>query len=101
MQPSGFDRVLAAMDQRPAPWIRVVVLIGAISCLALTMCHREQQAPRAPSNTTVPSTQVPTGGSAPAPRAADPAGSGASPQAGPAEPRPEYFPATKAPASLR
>lgn len=71
--------MLTRMD-RPRPIIRVCVLVAAIACLGLTMCHAEKTA------TTPQNVQPP----APTPQAQQPA-----------NPPPTYFPATKAAGPIR
>jgi hypothetical protein len=66
---------------RPGPVIRVVIVVGAVTCLGLAMCARSKPVPQAPAQV------QPGDASAPAD----------APQA--EEPR-EHFPATKAPPRL-
>jgi hypothetical protein len=72
---------------RPAPVIRVFVLVAAIVCLGLTMCHAEKKATTPPANQAQPMQAQPT--QAPAQ------------QAQPANPPPTYFPATKSAGPIR
>jgi hypothetical protein len=69
---------------RPAPIIRVFVLVAAIVCLGLTMCHSEKKA-------TTPAPQAQPTPTQPAPTQ----------QAQPANPPPTYFPATKSAGPIR
>jgi len=69
---------------RPAPVIRVFVLVAAVVCLGLTMCHSEKKATNPPANAQ-PTQAQPT-----QPQ-----------QAQPANPPPTYFPATKAAGPIR
>jgi len=104
MQPTRSVDVLSDMHRRPSAWIRVTILFGAIACLALTMCHSEQTAQRAPSNppaqpassmATQPTQHTEPGGGVGVPMQAAPPS--------PTQPKllPRYFSASKAPGSLR
>src|SRR5689334_15529 len=88
--PAGMSSV--DVDLRPArPW-RIAVLLAAIACLGLTMCVRSEQkrAPAKPSAQNaapaqaVPAEPVPAQTQKPAPP----------------PPKPDYFPATKAPGGM-
>jgi hypothetical protein len=71
---------------RPAPIVRVFVLVAAIVCLGLTMCHSDKKA-----TTPAPQPQAQPTPTQPTPTQ----------QAQPANPPPTYFPATKSAGPIR
>jgi hypothetical protein len=95
--------------RRPAPAVRAIVLLAAITCLGLTMCHSERRASSPQANAAEPAQPDPAQPSvdpaqsaAPAARATKPVQAkrpASNPPAQSADPT--YFPATKAAGPIR
>jgi len=87
--------------KRPSPPLRVAILIAAIACLGLAMCHRTKPQPTQPA--TAPANQAPLPQNT-APAAPEEGGSSGTPmkiEEGKTKDAPrESFPATKAPGRL-
>jgi hypothetical protein len=79
------------MAKRPPAPVRIVVLLLAIVALGLTMCVRAEH-PRNPGATRVPTPTIAPSANTQVPEAV--------PDAAPAPPPRDYFPATKAPGAF-